>query len=109
MANFTFITEFGDGAKNTLGVPIAAAQDNGQIADGGQTFEQPVLTNSGSSQQSLPFKSGTRLIRITSDGVISYTIGHSPIVTIAMRRLAASSIEYVGVVPGQCVAIITNV
>lgn len=106
----TYITEFGDAAKNIAGVPIAAIQDNGLAADGigGQTVEQPVLTNSGSSQQSAGFASSTRIIRLTSDGIISYVIGKNPVVSVANRRLPAGAIEYIGVAPGQKIAIITN-
>lgn len=106
----TFITEFGGGASGFSGVPISAAQDNGPYTGGGTgaTYDQPVLTNSGSSQQSAPFRSTTRLIRITSDGIISYRCGPSAVTAVTDRRLPAGAIEYVGVTPGHCVAIITN-
>ena len=108
----TYITEFGDAAKNFAGVPIAAIQDNGLAADEGptvgQTVEQTPLTNSGSSQQSAGFAPTTRIIRLTSDGIISYVIGWNPVVSTTNRRLPAGAIEYIGVVPGQRLAIITN-
>ena len=106
--SLTYITEFGGGASSFAGSPISAAQDNGPIAAGGTTLDQPVLTNSGSSQQSVPFRSTTRLIRITSDGIISYRCGLAAVTTTSDRRLPAGAIEYVGVQPGHVVAIITN-
>lgn len=104
----TYITEFAQGAKQWDGPSIAAPQDNGLVADGGSTIEQTPITNSGASQQSAAFAGGTRLIRLTSDGIISYLIGTDPTVTVNHRRLPAGAIEYIGVKPGHKIAIITN-
>lgn len=70
--------------------------------------DQAVITLSGSSQQSAAFAEDTRFIAITADGIFSYKMGTNPTVTTDGMRVPASNIIYLGVIPGQKVAVIAN-
>lgn len=70
--------------------------------------DQAALTLSGSSQQSAAFAEASRFIGITADGIFSYKIGDSPTVTTDMMRVTAGQILYLGIVPGQKIAVISN-
>ncbi len=62
-----------------------------------------------SSVQSQPFSGQTRLVRIATDSICSIAIGANPTATTANPRMAANQTEYRGVMPGQVLAVISNV
>jgi len=68
------------------------------------------ITSSGSSQQSTAFAPSTVLVRIHTDGIISYAWGTNPTATTSSARMAANQTEYFGVPPGfsHKIAVITN-
>ena len=49
------------------------------------------------------------MIRVHCDAICSISIGNSPVATTTNKRLAANQTEYFGVIPGQQIAVITNV
>ena len=61
----------------------------------------------GASVQSAPFNANTRFVRIQSDAICGYKFGANPTATTASRMIAGAA-EYVGVNPGDKVAVITN-
>lgn len=78
-----------------------------------QAPQEPALTVQtvaigGSSTQSAAFNSATRYIEIHTDAVCSYLIGSNPTATASKTRMAANTSKFVGVVPGQKLAVITN-
>jgi hypothetical protein len=58
--------------------------------------------------QSAAFNARTAFIRVHVDAICSYEFGVNPTATTSTPRMAASSTEFFGVVPGQKVAFVTN-
>jgi hypothetical protein len=90
----TYIAEYAD---------VRAGRLYGLIA------EQTALTNTTASQTSAAFDDNTKFITVASDGIISYKMGKTPVVTIAnsMRQTAGRPFE-LAVEPGEQIAIIIN-
>jgi hypothetical protein len=63
----------------------------------------------GSSQQSQPFNSATAFIRMETDSICSFRIERNPVATTNDCRMFANVTEYVGVNPGDRVAVIVNI
>lgn len=94
-----YITEFKD-------TPV---YDNMPIPKwGAGVVEQTPVTVSGSSAQSAAFAVTTRYIWVTCDGICSFTIGSNPTATTSKMRLAADKDLFIGVQPGDKIALITN-
>lgn len=85
---------------------------NGQIALVGQepnAAMQAPLTFTGTAGQSAAFNANTKFIRFHADGICSIKFGTNPTaVANTDMRLAASSTEFFGVVPGQKVSVVTS-
>jgi hypothetical protein len=96
-----YITEFASTAIGARGQDVMAPQ-NPPIA------LQPVMTSSGTSQQSAAFSGKTRFIEYHSDGICSIDIGANPIADVNYRRMAANETRFEGVEPGHKLALITN-
>ena len=84
------------------------APQPGQAPQEPPVAEQTVAIT-GSSTASTLFGGYTAMIRVNCDVVCSIAIGVNPTATTANKRLAANQTEYFGVVPGQRIAVITNV
>lgn len=107
MTTRAWVTEFAKGAQAPGNTPISAAQDDGPVSgDTGNTVENVIADVT--THQEITFSGSTRLIRITADGIISYTIGTAPTATTSHRRLASGQVEYVGVKPGHKISIVAN-
>lgn len=78
-----------------------------QLVGGTPLVEQTVAIGA-SSVQSAAVGPNTHVVRITTDAICSYAQGLNPTATAAKRRLSADAIEYIGVVPGEKLAVITN-
>ena len=61
-----------------------------------------------SSVPSAAFSSGTRFVQIHTDVVCSVAFGPAPVATVLNQRIAASETRFVGVNPGDSVAVISN-
>lgn len=91
----------------TVGAP-------GPSGDIFQCPQEPALTEqlmtiSGSSTQSAPFDSRTRMVRVEVDAICSLAFGLSPTAVTTAKRFAANQTEYFGVIGGHKVAVIANV
>ncbi len=70
---------------------------------------EQTVTIGGGSASSNPFSKNTTVVRINTDAVCSIAFGVSPIANTSNMRLAANQTEYFTVIPGQLVAVISNV
>jgi hypothetical protein len=75
--------------------------------------EQTAITSSASSQQSAAFGAQTYAIRIAAATAnatygIHFSIGFNPTATANSPYLAAGGVEYIGVNPGEKVAILDD-
>jgi hypothetical protein len=61
-----------------------------------------------SSVPSAPFSSRTLFVQIHPDSVCSIAFGPAPVATVNNQRVAASETRFVGVNPGDSVAVISN-
>ena len=61
----------------------------------------------GASVQSAAFNANTRFVRIHSDAICGFKFGANPVATTA-SRMTPGATEYVGVNPGDKVAVIIN-
>ena len=80
----------------------------------GQAPQEPPVAEqtiaiTGSSTALAQFSGYTAMIRVDCDAICSISIGNSPVATTTNKRLAANQTEYFGVIPGQQIAVITNV
>lgn len=84
--------------------------NNAGVAMGPQIVEQSPITTSGSNQQSAAFNAATSLVRIHTDGIMSFSFGTNPTASTSTARMAANQTEYFGVQPGSAmkIAVITN-
>jgi hypothetical protein len=76
-------------------------------------IEQTVITSSASSQQSSAFGAQTYCVRLACSGStatvgVYYSIGFNPTATANSPRLNAGNVEYIGVNPGEKVAILED-
>lgn len=62
----------------------------------------------GTSAQSAAFNANTKFIRVHADVVCSRLLGANPVATLDNARMAAGATEYVGVEPGDKIAVIAN-
>lgn len=97
-----YISEFQQVAAQPGQAPIQAAMQPAV------TDQAPVAIAAGSAQ-SAAFNALTNLVRVHTDAICSIAIGVNPVATAATARMAAGQTEYFGVVPGQKLAVITNV
>jgi hypothetical protein len=93
-----YITEF----ANLQDLPVAT---HAQIVAAPALVEQAIAI-SGTSAQSAAFNAQTRVVRISSDGVVGWTVGTNPTATtvsagLGSPRLAIGVVEYIGVPQGQ--------
>ncbi len=70
--------------------------------------KQAFITSSGTTQQSAAFTGATRYIQFHTDGICSIAIGTNPIADVNYDRVAANETRFVGVNPGDKLAVITN-
>ena len=96
-----YITEYAGMAHAWAGAEQIAAAQEPRIAD--QT-----VAIGGGSLQSAAFNGATRVVRLHTDAICSIAFGANPTATADNKRMAANTTEYLGVVPGQKVAVITN-
>jgi hypothetical protein len=97
-----YITEYVAMGQEWAGSrPIAAVQEPANV-------DQAPITLSATSQQSEPFAGNSRLVRVHTDGVCSFSFGEDPTATTSNRRMGAGQTEYFGVVPGHRIAVIEN-
>jgi hypothetical protein len=95
-----YITEFAGQDLDMRGglMPVALTPS---VAD-------QVLAIGGTSVQSAAFNAATGFVRLATDAVCSVKFGSAPTATVNTMRLAADSVEYLGVSPGDKVAVISN-
>lgn len=62
----------------------------------------------GTATASTSFMGTTRMVRLHTDGVISYAFGAAPTATTSFPRMAADTTEYFAVKPGHKVSVISN-
>jgi hypothetical protein len=95
-----YITEFASQDYDVRGglMPVALAPS---VAD--QTLAIGVA-----SVVSAAFNAATGFVRVTTDVTCSLKFGAAPVATANTMRLAADAVEYIGVSPGDKVAVITN-
>ena len=96
MANL-YITEFQymENANDIGGVP--------QVAKLPGTTQVVTFTT---STQSTAMAVNTRFVRVHSDEACHIAVGSNPTATTSSLRLAAESVEYFGIAPGQKIAAI---
>ena len=95
-----YVTEFASSA--------AATGDGAQVANTPKVAQNNV-TIGGSTTQSAAFGASTRVVRVSPDAICSVEIGGAnPVATAASSRMAADSVEYYFVKPGDKLAVITN-
>src|SRR5437899_519412 len=78
-----------------------------QIAKYPPLVEQVVVIGGG-SLASAAFNNQTRFIRVHADAICSIAIATTPTATVTNGRLAADQTEYLGVNPGDKIAVISN-
>lgn len=71
-------------------------------------LNEQTLTISGSSAQSTPMVIGARYAQLSTDAVCSFAVGVNPVATTANSRMAANETRFIGVDPGQIIAVISN-
>lgn len=71
-------------------------------------LQQTPVAITGVSAQSQPFQPGTNYIRMHTDVTCSISLGLNPLATTDNGRLAPNQTEYMGVNPGDRVAVIAN-
>jgi hypothetical protein len=96
-----YIQEFASTAIGARGQDVAAPQYPA-------VAKQPVMTSTGTTQQSAAFGGSTRFVEYHTDGIISIDIGPNPIADVNYDRVGAGERVFVGVQPGHKLAIITN-
>lgn len=101
MANRFFIAEYADIVETIRGAAQAPKDP--------PVIEQPVITISGTSAQSLAFSPTTRFILITTDSICSIVVGGTnPVATTANHRMTADQVYFRGVIAGDKLAVIAN-
>jgi hypothetical protein len=73
----------------------------------GNIIEQTVAIAAGHAE-SAAFNARTTLIRVSTDAVCSIVIGTTPVAAATSARMAANTVEYFGVRPGDKISVITN-
>lgn len=96
-----YIVEFSSTAIGARGQDVMSPQYP-------EAAKQPAITSSGTSQQSAVFSGRTRYIQYHTDGIISVAIGPDPIADVLYDRVAGNETRFVGVNPGDRLAVITN-
>lgn len=96
-----YISEF-----TSIGGAVPSA--NTQAAKQPCITDQAPIVTSGSSQQSAAFNAQTSLVRIHTDGIMSFAFGQNPTASTSSARMTSNQTEYFSVVAGQKVAVITN-
>lgn len=75
----------------------------------GPPIAEQVVTISGTSTQTAAFSAVTRIVRLQPDSICSLKVGGTnPVATTSSQRHVAGSTEYIGVTPGDKLAVITN-
>lgn len=82
----------------------------GMVFPGGEEpcVAEQLLNTTGTSAQSAAFNTKTNFIRVQVDGVVSIKFGASPTAVTTAKRLAANTVEYFAVQPGDKLAGIDN-
>lgn len=96
-----YITEFARLYSNPNGVCQTAYQP--------PTTADQTVSIGGSSTQSNAFNAATNIVRLHADSICSVEFGSNPTASTTCARMAANQTEYYAVVPGQKVAVISNV
>ncbi len=96
-----YIVEFASTAIGARGQDVMAPQYP-------PVARQSVMTSSGTSAQSAAFGGSTRYIQYHTDGICSIAIGPNPVADVNYDRMAANETRFVGVNPGDKLALITN-
>jgi GMP synthase-like glutamine amidotransferase len=94
-------------------VDITHYRDLARASVGGavQTGQEPALSTqqvsiTAGSVQSAAFPSGTKMVRVHTDGAVRVAFGANPTAAATTMRLAAGQTEYFGVMEGHKVAVI---
>jgi hypothetical protein len=93
-----YITEYQSADVGTGGAIQVAHEP--RIADQVITFTTHV--------ESAAFNAKTKLVRLETDSICSFTIGTTPTATTSMSRMVAGQTEYFGVNPGDKVSAVSN-
>jgi hypothetical protein len=98
---FLYIAEFSRLPLDSVGANIIAPPMPPLV-------EQKIAIGIG-SVPSASFSSGTRFVQIHPDSVCSVAFGPTPVATVNNQRVAGSETRFVGVNPGDSVAVISNI
>lgn len=79
-----------------------------QIEDVAGSFDQTPVAIGGSSAQSAAFGLDTVYVCLHADAICSVAYGSNPTATANNRRLPADTTIYLGVNPGDKIAVISN-
>lgn len=94
------ITEYNDLASDARGRTISAGQEPAR------TTQQ--VSIGGTSAQSAAFGTATRFIRLHADVACRVMINANPTAAATSMRIPANGTEYLGVIPGLKIAVIST-
>ena len=97
---FAYITEYLRQPKDGIDRVLPAGNEPGLAV-------QKIAIGAG-SVQSAAFNAKTTFIAVNVDATCSYSVGADPTATAAAMRLPANGTIYLGVTPGDKIAVITN-
>lgn len=93
------ITEFDKTATNDIPTSL-------QMAQYPAVAVQAALTPSGASQQSAAFNANTTYACISTDIAVTFDVGPNPTAVAASELLSANESRYIGVRPGDKIAVL---
>lgn len=97
---FAYITEYLRQPKDGVGLVLPAGNEPAIAV-------QKIAIGAG-SVQSAAFNARTTFIAVNVDATCSYVVGSNPTATVAGMRIPQDATIYMGVNPGDKIAVITN-
>lgn len=97
---FAYITEYLRQPKDGVGLVVPAGQEPPLAV-------QKIAIGAG-SVQSNPFDARTAFIAVNVDAPCSYKVGTNPTATANDMRISQDATVFMGVIPGDRIAVITN-
>lgn len=97
---FAYITEYRRQPKDGVSNVLPAGNEPGLAV-------QRIAIGAG-SVQSAAFNAGTTFIAVNVDATCSYAVGSNPTADATKMRIPANATIYLGVTPGDKIAVITN-
>lgn len=91
-----------------MGRQLVGAQPQIAKEDDGVTDQTALTSFASSTQFAAAFQSTTRFVELTTDTDIHYKVGVNPTATANCSMLAAGSSKYIGVNPGEKLAVIAK-